>query len=327
MSRRPVVDPRFGPRLRVLRQQRGLSLRQLAALTHYGKSYLHSFETGARVPSRDAAGRLDQALGAGGALLALVAVDDPLAYAADLRRVDRAAVDRLAARLAEARHLDDVVGSAPMVPVAERELELLAGLLRDARGPARQSLVAVAGQWAEFAGWVSLATRRWGRAARWLDTALMWSVEAGDQELAATVLSFRGHGAWLAGEYGPMLGLTAAAMRDRGVFIGQRAYDHFQLARGLAQVGQRREAVETLAAGVDLAAEAVEHPGPRPPWHYYRSRAFFMLEAGLVWTLLGGYGRAAELLSAGLAGLPAEMRESEWTGMYRLALAEASTHQ
>lgn len=64
MSRRPA-DPRFAPALRRLRLEREMSLRDLAKLAVYGKSYLHELETGLKPPTLDVAARLDIALDAG----------------------------------------------------------------------------------------------------------------------------------------------------------------------------------------------------------------------------------------------------------------------
>jgi tetratricopeptide (TPR) repeat protein len=118
-----------------------------------------------------------------------------------------------------------------------------------------------------------------------------------------------------------MIGLTEAALRDPGVHIGQRAYDQYQLARGYAALGDRQPAIEALAAGRDLAAEAAEYTGPRPPWHYYRGPAHYLLEAGLVEFQLGRRSRAAPLLRAGLDGLAPELRKAEWTVPFRETLA------
>lgn len=319
------VDPRFGALLRQLRTGQGLSLRELARVSYFSKSYLHDFETGARTPTREHAARLDDALAASGVLVGMVNDDDPLGYAAaHPRSTDAAAVETLAVRLADARRLEDEVGAASMLPATGAQLAAVGDLMRNARAPVRPQLVGVAAQWAQFAGWLHLAVGRTRRAGAMFDRALECALEVDDREMVATVLSFKGHAAWLAGDLGPMIGLTEAALRDHGVHVGQRAYDRYQLARGHAAAGAKQEAVEAVAAGADLAAETVGFVGPRPPWHYYRSQAFFDLEAGLVHQLRGDDSRAVELLQRGLAGLPAEMREAEWTGMYRTALARAS---
>ncbi|MFI1104479.1 helix-turn-helix domain-containing protein [Streptomyces melanogenes] len=61
----------FGAELRRLREERGLSLAQLAALTHYSKGYLSNVENARKAPSAELARRLDAALGAEGDLVAL----------------------------------------------------------------------------------------------------------------------------------------------------------------------------------------------------------------------------------------------------------------
>jgi transcriptional regulator with XRE-family HTH domain len=72
MRRRTVVDPRFGMRMRMLREERGRSLRDLEQPTLSSKSKLHNIETGATVPSLETARLIDDALQAGGELLAMV---------------------------------------------------------------------------------------------------------------------------------------------------------------------------------------------------------------------------------------------------------------
>ncbi|MEV5175380.1 helix-turn-helix domain-containing protein [Streptomyces flaveolus] len=67
------TTPSFPAELRRLRQQRGLSLADLARQTHYSKGYLSKIETGAKRATVDVARRCDQILRADGELLRLVA--------------------------------------------------------------------------------------------------------------------------------------------------------------------------------------------------------------------------------------------------------------
>ncbi|GAB3138450.1 hypothetical protein GCM10027290_05840 [Micromonospora sonneratiae] len=67
-----AVNPTFGPRLRELRIQRGLSLRRLGQQVHCSHGYLWDLEAGGKRPSASVAALLDAALGAGGQLRALV---------------------------------------------------------------------------------------------------------------------------------------------------------------------------------------------------------------------------------------------------------------
>ncbi|MEU6775056.1 helix-turn-helix domain-containing protein [Streptomyces sp. NPDC046759] len=66
------TTPSFPAQLRRRRQQRGLSLADLARQTHYSKGYLSKIETGAKRATVDVARRCDQILGANGELLRLV---------------------------------------------------------------------------------------------------------------------------------------------------------------------------------------------------------------------------------------------------------------
>ncbi|MFI9172568.1 nSTAND1 domain-containing NTPase [Streptomyces lincolnensis] len=67
----PSGDVTFGPELRRLRQANGLSLAALAEKLKTSKGYLSRLERGLQRPSEAFARACDQALGAGGALLAL----------------------------------------------------------------------------------------------------------------------------------------------------------------------------------------------------------------------------------------------------------------
>lgn len=62
----------FGGELRRLRTEAGVSLAELARRVHYDKSYLSKIESGAKRPAASVARRCDAALGADGALAALV---------------------------------------------------------------------------------------------------------------------------------------------------------------------------------------------------------------------------------------------------------------
>lgn len=73
MPRRMVIaDPNFGPRLKELRGQRGLSLRRLGQQIHCSHGYLWDLEAGTKRPSVSVAALLDAALGGNGQLSAMV---------------------------------------------------------------------------------------------------------------------------------------------------------------------------------------------------------------------------------------------------------------
>lgn len=193
-----IVDPRFGAELRRWRETRNMSLRQLAAAVSYGKSLIHQLETGQTRPTVDMAVRLDDALHAGGTLAALVANapdgGDRTVYAAEYpRRVDLAAVHALSELLSGYRRLEDSIGTMPVLPPVRAQLDTIVSLLREAPHQVRPTLVNVAAQWAQFAGWLGIATGNDRAARTWLGRGLQWATEAGSVDLIAAILSFQGY--------------------------------------------------------------------------------------------------------------------------------------
>jgi transcriptional regulator with XRE-family HTH domain len=73
MVRRTTADSRFSARLKELREQRGLSYRNLARLVPCSHVYVWELEHGGAAPSQKVAARLDDALAAGGELAAAAA--------------------------------------------------------------------------------------------------------------------------------------------------------------------------------------------------------------------------------------------------------------
>lgn len=72
-----MAEPTFGELLRRLRQQRGLSLAQLAKLTNYDPGYLSRVETGRRPPTATLARACETALATSGLLIQLVPAGRP----------------------------------------------------------------------------------------------------------------------------------------------------------------------------------------------------------------------------------------------------------
>jgi transcriptional regulator with XRE-family HTH domain len=329
---RDAIDPRWPGEMRAARQRLGLTFRQLATCTSYSHTYLWELETGRKQPNTAAAIRIDEALQADGRLAALV-VDttvpaspddlDRLALAAAKpRTVDLAAVDSLRAILAHQRRLEDTIGSAPLIAPVQAQLAVIENLLIDARGTVRPAVVDVAAQWGQFAGWLHAAAGRSGGARDWYARTLEWAAEVSNVDMIATALNMRGHLAWLAGEPGPVIGLSAAAGRQPAA-PGVRALAAQHEARGHALVGDADEMESRLDRAAVLAAEAAEHPEREPPWVYFYNGHYLAMQRGLAYRLLGRDVAAIEELQDGLAAMPDEVRRSEWVGAYVLHLAAA----
>lgn len=338
---RPIVDPSFPAVLHQLRKQRELSLRALGDLVSYSHTQVWEWETGRAQPTPENVAKLDDALGAGGKLTALLAEPTSPLNSDDVDRVDyvtrnprtadSSAVESFGIILAHQRRLEDRVGSGALLSPVVGQLAVLETLAVEARAPIRTSMVDMAAQWAQFAGWLYSSSGKYPQSQQWLTRALDWATEVGDRDMIATALSFKGHVAYRRGEVGPTIGLSAAAQRDPEVYVEQRAFSALQEARGHAMGADAAAAGGKLAEATDLIAEAVEQTGPIPPWsYYYRSPGFFDLVRGLVYRYLGHQSRddnarAIEVFRAGRDALPEDMRESEWAGefVYHLAIAHA----
>jgi transcriptional regulator with XRE-family HTH domain len=327
-----VVDPAFPATLRGIREQRGLSLRELANRAYSSGSQLQRLEAGGAQPTPELTRDLDDALDAGGRLAALVTAveveidDDRLAYAARYpRRTDAAVIDDLAVLLAAQRRLDDAVGSATVLSPADAQVATIEALVGDARDEVlRKRILDVGSQWAQFAGWLHAATGNRGKARGAFAQALEWATEADDRDMIATLLSFKAYLAEGAGQIGSMIGLSEAAQRDPGVYAGQRAYSAGQEARARAIAGEEQPAIAQISEAAELAAEA----GEAPPWVYFHTPDFFVIQRGIVYKHLGDGSelrnrQAIDMLTGGLDGLAPDARRAEWAGVYICHLVEA----
>jgi transcriptional regulator with XRE-family HTH domain len=323
----------FAEALRALMADRGVSGNKLARIAPCDKALISRLVNGRQQPSESMARLLDEALGAGGKLAALAPGPtagpedrDRLAWAArNPRRIDSAAVESLATVLAAQRHAEDLIGSAATLSPVLAQLQSITGMVAEARGPVRPVLVDVAGQWAQFAGWLQASIRNDAAAIRLHDRALEWAVEAGDVNLISEVVSMKGHIAWMAGQPGAVIGLSQAAQRDPAAFPGQHAISAAQEARGHAMTGDASAAERKLDDAMTSAQAADERRDEAPPWLYYHSPAFFDLQRGIVLGYFAAQSRyyviALSALEAGYAGLPPEEQGSEWGAGYLAHMA------
>lgn len=330
---RTVADPRFTLELRARLITCGRSQNNVADAAHVSRSYLSQLVNGARTPSVEVARALDETLHADGALTALVHspledVDADTFTVTVGGPVTDASVVALGRLLDAQRHLEDTVGTAPLLKPVDVQLEQITAMVMRAHGPIRPRLLLAAGQWAQFAGWLNLSAGRWKPAEQWLHTARQWATEADDPDLEATVVSYQAHAAWLQVDPRATVGLAKAALRDVRVYPGQRAYDAYQAARGHARLGDLEDAYRFVGFGDELAEQNAAWTGAIPAWEYYRERWLCDLERGLVWLEAARHDsstaqRAVDCLERGVAGVPADMQAADWFAEYVVHLARA----
>ncbi|GIF08544.1 helix-turn-helix domain-containing protein [Actinoplanes siamensis] len=327
----------FGDKLRELRTARQLTLRQLADRSHYSRSKLSNWEHNRLpLPSEGEAAKLDSILDGDGALVAtlrtpgLNGAGERIAYVAKHpRAVDTVAVGVLHDTLAGMRQLEDRFGADRLLVMTAEPVRLVEKLADEAVGDIRPAVVDLAGQWAQFAGWLRAAAGKHGQAHEWYLRALEYAEEVDatsvlptGRELIATSLSMRGHLAWSQRKPGPTVGLSAAAAKNSRS-PGIRAMACQQGARGHALLGEAVQADQLLDLAQAAMADAQQHPEKEPPWIYFYSPGYLQMQRGLVASLLGRREKAIEELTAGLKAAGDDVAGAEFGAKYKLALASA----
>nr|WP_275580953.1 helix-turn-helix transcriptional regulator [Natronosporangium hydrolyticum] len=258
MPRRTPPDPRFGQRMRTLREQHALSFRELGRLTLASKSKLHKIETGMVAADAETATRLDDALGAGGELTAMVrpaAVQLPQDTVTPTPAVDLAAHWRDMLRVLTAA--DNALGGHGLLNLVSTELQLIDSQRETAARPARTDLTVVAARWREFGSWICDNEGHDQQAGRWLEAAGSMAREAGDVTLTAYVGMRRAQRAVEKGQVGAAEALVQPVLGAGGLPPRVRALAAVRLAQAHAHHGDAtgtRRSIGTAFRLVDQSA-------------------------------------------------------------------------
>lgn len=241
---------------------------------------------------------------------------------ADPTRVDRAVVDSFAGMLEAQRHLEDRVGSGPLVGLVTAQLDLLHGLAAGTSGALHERLVLLASEHAQFIAWMHHDQRRADDALVWYDRAADWAHEAGDATMAATVLSMKAHVAWSRGDPVRSVRLAQAAQwHTPRLTPGARGMAAQMEARGHAVLGDAASTDRKLEEAEVLLGRAAEHVEDEPPWLYFYSPVWLSLQRGMADLALGRNAAAIRRLETGLAALPESYRRDR--AWYQACLARA----
>ncbi|MEV4708995.1 helix-turn-helix transcriptional regulator [Actinoplanes sp. NPDC049316] len=269
----------FAEQLRRLRTERGLSLRELAAAVHYGKSYLHELETGRKPATEAVAARLDNALGAGGRLAATLrpaTMDDAGSEIEALELARRVAasdvgaetLDRLERAVDAMAMAYATVPPADLLPRVRRHLDYVSTLVDARKTLVQHRRLLVVG------GWLSLlrATlhvdlRQSAAAGAYLSAAAEFAGQAAHHEIAAWCLETKAWEALTDGDYRQAVQLSQHAQevapRDSSAFIQAIA----QEGRAWARLGDRARTRRVL----DRVEHLADHRSdPELPEHHYQ---------------------------------------------------------
>lgn len=247
-----------------------------------------------------------------------------IAAARNPSRIDSAVVSDLSSTLAGQRRIEDIVGAESVIEPATGQLELTVRLLREARGPLADDLAAVGSEASQFTGWLHTATARHDAASDLYDQALRLGLQAGDQDLAATALSMRGHLSWVTGDIGSMAALSEAA-QEMAHATGTRTVAIQQRGRALAILGDRQGALRAIGEAEDELADG--DTGDDPDSLYFYGPEILKMQRGLILAYLADtpadYMSAANMISAAIEAMPPAVRDSEWVAWYRVRAAAA----
>jgi transcriptional regulator with XRE-family HTH domain len=309
----------FPELLRELRLQAGLSLAELAQLVHYGRSTLHNLESGYRPATQEVAERTDEALDAGGRLLAAWSQDDQARRAAAATHRVRAAALAMSQDLTALAELDiadlqdgveataiDYLGTPPG-PMMSRA-HALRGEAFDrlrsghVRPGDRADLYLAAGRLSGVLAYALLDLGDPDEAHAHATAAGRCAEYAGDAELAAWVAGTKSLIARFQGDYGRAL----EYIRDGYQWVGSghgtgEARLRCGEAQCLANLGDSRAANAALD-GAELARERMRRDDSLGGlFGFSRAKQSYYAGSSLIW-LNGGHDaeRAAREATAAI---------------------------
>jgi transcriptional regulator with XRE-family HTH domain len=331
----------LGERMRALMAERGIGVRQLAAMAPCSPGYLSRVIRDLKRPSDQMVQALDDALDAGGELVALTPGrtsawtayvttetyaaltpedEERLLLAAQRpARLDRSVIEALTITLAAQRRLEDAMGPAMLVMPLRKQLDMLTAMLREARGPLRDPLGRVVAEWTEYTGWLHAACRIDDRALAFWDRAVELADDFNDGAVAAHATAFPGYLALRQKRYRGVLRASHAALATPGVHPAQSIYFSLRIARAHTAIRDHADARRLIA---DTAGR-VDNVGDPPPVAYWCTPAYIKTYLGIALCELRDYRDAIVLLRSGLAEMPEEQRGAEWMREAREALATA----
>ncbi len=233
----------------------------------------------------------------------LIHEPEPLVSGLSGRRVSAGLADRLPAMIAELRAMDDAAGGGTVLSLARHEFGWVAGLLDRATydEPTGRTLHLALAELGQLIGWGAYDAGQPGLAQRYNIAALRAAHTVDDRPLGAYILGFMADQAAFQGQTGEAIALAETALAGvRGLQTPRLlAQLHVRHAYALASA----QDASGCAAAISQARTQVERGDSDndPPWLYWVSPGWILLEAGTSWLQLGQADRAAITLEEGLA--------------------------
>ncbi|MET9762077.1 XRE family transcriptional regulator [Streptomyces sp. NPDC006372] len=210
--------------------------------------------------------------------------------------------ERLRARTARLRRLDDVLGGGDTYRVYLGEYAATKRLLRDTTYTEHtgRALLSVLAEQAQQAGWAAFDGGQHEDATSLYEASREAAVDAGDAELAGNALAFLAYQT-VNGDRQAGVDIASRSVDEAGpgAAPGVRALLYERLAWAHAVAGSDTETEQALEAAQTALAEAGSHR--QPDWVAWVDQTELQIMAGRCWTELGRPLRAVPVLEAALA--------------------------
>ncbi|MEV5430112.1 helix-turn-helix transcriptional regulator [Streptomyces sp. NPDC052701] len=287
---------RFGPELRRLRQEAGLTLTEFSVALNYDKGHLSKVERGERSASPELARRCDAFLGANGELQRLTVHSEtdsdttenpttPSLWRVGRRTVLTAGAGALIdlglklggqaspaadpllpsfrSQFDQLRKLGQSTAPKVLLPLLETQTRTVAGLAADTPSATRAPVLLLASRFAEFTGWMAQEAADSGAALDWTSEAAELAHAGGDPYLGSYTFVRRALITLYSGDAASTVALARQAQsgelppRIRGL-AAQRE------AQGYALVGDERNCLRSLDRARELLDSDDARSGAEP---------------------------------------------------------------
>ncbi|MFD4575970.1 helix-turn-helix domain-containing protein [Streptomyces sp. NPDC058417] len=351
---------RFGPELRRLRLEAGLSLTEFAIALNYDKGYLSKIERGGRTASAELARRCDAFLGAGGELQMLVPRAESAADTTDasgapggLLRIGRRAVlaagtgtlidlglklggqavspstndpllPSFRAQFDQLRALGQSTAPKVLLPLLESQTRTVAGLAVHASATTRAPAFLLASRFAEFTGWMAQEAGDDATALNWTGEAAELAGAGGDPHLASYGLVRRALTTLYGGDAASTVTLARQA-QHHGLPPRIRGLAAQREAQGHALDGNERDSLRSLDRARELLGRDDDRGDADPVLGTTHLSDPAAMTTGWCLHDLGRPGAAAEILDKECRRLPPHALRTRTRYGFRRALAHAAS--
>ncbi|MEU3695493.1 helix-turn-helix transcriptional regulator [Streptomyces griseoviridis] len=350
---------RFGPELRRLRVEAGLTLTEFSVALNYDKGHLSKVERGERSASPELARRCDAFLGADGELQRLAArpeadldsgttespagpsrwlvgrravlsagtgvlIDLGLKLGSQaLSSVDNPLLGSYRTQFDQLRKLGQSTAPHILLPLLETQTRVIAGLASDTRSASRAPAFLLASRFAEFTGWMAQEAGDSDAALGWTGEAVELARAGGDPHLGSYALVRR---ALVTMYGGDAAGTVALARRAQSSELPSRirGLAAQREAQGHALVGNEVDCLHSLDRARELLAhDALDGAEPVIGTSHVTDPA--AMSTGWCLYDLGRPKAAAEVLDRECRRLPPHALRTRARYGFRRSLAHAAS--